>query len=86
MPPDFLVTDYFSDLSAYPAPRGIFYNGRLIERHTDKPVGSKMSICEGQSLPSGWVLIDQKNDPKVCPREPGDQTQGHTYMVILKTH
>ena len=84
-PPEFVVTDYFSDLSAYPAPPGVFYNGQVIERHTDKMAGAKMNICVGQSLPSGWVELDRKKDPKVCSRESNDNTDGPTYIVILKS-
>ena len=81
-PAEFVVTDYFSDLSA---PPGVFYNGQIIERYTDKPAGSKMNICAGQSAPAGWVVIDQVKNPKVCPRELADKSDGPTYSVILKT-
>ena len=85
IPPEFIVTNYFSDLVAYPAPRDAYFNGQVIERYTDKLVGAKMNICEGQSVPSGWKLFDQKNDATICPREPGDKSNGPTYSVILKT-
>jgi len=87
IPPGYIATDYFSDVVKYPGLRGrqTVYTGQVIERYTDKPPRSKMNMCEGQSPPAGWIVIDRIFDPKVCPREPDDQTQGPTYSVILKT-
>jgi hypothetical protein len=87
VPPGYVVTDYFSDVVKYPSLPGqkTVYTGQVIERYTDKSPGSKMNICEGQRPPSGWIVIDRIFDPKICPREPGDQSQGPTYGVIMKT-
>lgn len=87
VPPGYVVTDYFSDVVRYPGLPGqqTIYTGQIIERYTDKPSGSKLNMCEGQRPPAGWIVIDRIFDPKICPREPGDQTPGPTYSVILKT-
>lgn len=86
-PAGYIITDYFSDVVKYPSTPGqqSVYTGKVIERYADKPAGSKMNICEGQSQPAGWIVIDRVIDFKVCPREPGDQSQGTNYSVILKT-
>jgi len=77
-PPGYIVTDYFYDVAKYPGMPGqpSVYTGKIIERYAEKPVGSKMNMCEPQSLPEGWVIIDKKVDPKTCPREPGDTSSG----------
>lgn len=87
-PPGYLITDYFSDVVTYPSTPehpGI-YTGKVIERYTDKPIGSKMIMCEPQPLPEGWEYLDRKIDSKSCPREPGDTTNGTNYSLILKMH
>ena len=86
-PAGYIVTDYFSDVVSYPSPPGqqLVYTGKVIERHTDRPAGSKMNMCDGQSPPLGWVIIDRPVNPNICPREPGDKTPGPAYSVILKT-
>ena len=85
-PPGYLVTNYFSDLEKYPSTQEQpgFYTGKVIERYTDKPSGSKMTMCEPRNAPAGWVVIDTGVDPTICPREPGEQAKGHNYSVILK--
>jgi hypothetical protein len=86
-PPGYIVTDYFSDVVKYPIMPGqpSVYTGKVIERYEGQKVGSIMNMCEPQSLPDGWVLLETPVDPKVCPREPSDTTKGPTYRVILKT-
>jgi hypothetical protein len=86
-PPGYLVTNYFSDLVKYPSEPGqpAVYTGKVIERYTDKPSGSKMNMCETQDPPAGWVVIDRGVDPVICPREPGATANGPNYSVILKT-
>lgn len=86
-PPGYIITDYFSDVVNYPSTSGQpgIYTGKVIDRYTDKPVGSKMIMCESQNVPDGWVIIDRKVDAKFCPREPGDTVSGPNYSVILKT-
>jgi hypothetical protein len=87
-PPGYIVTNYFSDVVKYPIMPGqpSVYTGKVIERYADKPAGSIMNMCEPQSLPDGWVLLETPVDPKVCPREPSDTIKGPTYSVILKDH
>lgn len=86
-PPGFLVTNYFSDPVKYPSTQEqpSVYTGKVIERYTDKPSGSRMTMCEPQNPPAGWVVIDRGVDPSICPREPAEQAKGHNYSVILKT-
>lgn len=85
-PPDgYLITDYFSDPVKYPDGERKYYTGMVIERIEDKKKGDTMRICEGQTVPDGFMAIDTPNDPSVCPREPGDASSGPTYQVIVRT-
>jgi hypothetical protein len=61
------------------------YNEVVIEQFSVMPIGSVLSICFGQAAPKGWSISGPNNDPTVCPREPGDPTQGPTasYMKRL---
>lgn len=83
-PEGFVITNYFSDVVKYPNQPGrqAVYTGKVVERYTDKPVGTKMNICVGQDPPQGWRRIDQVFDPTICPREPSESSQSSTYNVI----
>jgi len=69
----------------YPREGLKFYNGKVIERFDNKDQNETMRMCEGQTLPQGFVIIDEPRDPSVCPREQGDSASGPTYKVILQT-
>jgi hypothetical protein len=86
-PAGYIVTDYFSDVVKYPSMPGqpSVYTGKVIERYTDKHIGSRMNMCELRDPPEGWVVISKPVDPRICPREPSDTTNGPNYYVILKT-
>jgi hypothetical protein len=44
------------------------YNGAVIERHSDRPVGSLMTMCADQGVPSGWTRDHgSRNRPVSCP-------------------
>ena len=65
------------------------YNKVVIEQFSALPVGSVVSICFGQSwngqaAPPGWTVSGPNNDLTVCPREPGDPTQGPTATYIKR--
>ena len=68
------------------------FNEVVIEQYSDQsafPTGSVLSICFGQSwdgkpAPPGWAVSGPNNDPTVCPREPGDPTQGPTATYIKR--
>lgn len=46
-------------------PTSIYENVWLIERYSNKPVGSVMTVC-AQQIPSGWVKIGGSWNPTTC--------------------
>jgi len=43
-------------------------NVLIIERHTDKPIGTEMSVCASELTPAGWTRIGESYDPTTCGR------------------
>lgn len=59
------------------------YNGAVIERYSQKPVGTTMTVCADQTIPRDWVREHNRDVQAGCPGarvRDGDRT----VMVIRR--
>jgi hypothetical protein len=41
-------------------------NVLVIERHTDKPIGTEMNVCASSPTPAGWIKFGESYNPAIC--------------------
>jgi hypothetical protein len=93
VPAGWAIVDYKSNPAACPDPPGYtwVFTQDQIEQYSSQPVGAIIRICTqvwGSSpSPPGWsVTTGPPVSPTVCPREPGDITQGPTAYYIKRMY
>jgi len=86
IPAGWIVTDYASDFAQCPDPPGYqtVYTVLIIQNYGIMKIGDVLSICVGQAVPAGWTNVGPNTNLTVCPREPGDPTQGPTAYYIKR--
>ncbi|CAJ3048573.1 Uncharacterised protein [Burkholderia pseudomallei] len=86
VPPGYIVSNYVSNFSLCPNPPGYttVYTVAVLERYDNQPIGATLTMCDGQTLPAGWMVLSRPLSPLLCPREPGDMTPYPSYSLISR--
>jgi hypothetical protein len=68
-PSGWVIIAYAAGGDACPASRepDDAYNVAVIERHSERPVGSTMIVCADQAIPRDWVRDRRPHDEAACP-------------------
>jgi hypothetical protein len=83
LPAGWIAVDFVDDHSDCPTVPGqkLVYT-RVILESLHQKTDVCLNMCAGQKLPEMWAPVGEGRDPAICPREPGDTTEGPTYFVI----